>query len=169
MLLVVVKHIQRVQNRWRVEAGQALGRVLFEILLREDVLDLVVETAVVHESWVTRLLEVGLQTFVLLGSQHNLLNMQHITEFLARHIALPEDVVILEEFKEADAILLALVLNFPHERFVRLIASEVGECLAVGRLLLGSGAIDLVREAVGVSEEVGVADLAFSGAIDRAH
>jgi len=94
--------------------------------------------------------------------------MQHVTEFLARHIAFPEDIVILEEFKEAYAILLALVLNFPHDAFVRLIASEVNEILRVGRLLLGGGAVNLVLEAVGVLQEVGVADFAFSGAIDCA-
>lgn len=157
-----VEDILRVQDGRSVESSEGLGGVLLQVLLSEDVFNLVVEANVVHEGGVVRHLVVALQSLVLRNGQHDLLDVEDVTELLAGHVALSKEVMILEEFKQSDSVLLALVHNLPHELVMLLGTTEVSPRLNVSGLGLSSGSVDSVLEAVSILQEFIVTDLTVS-------
>lgn len=77
--------------------------------------------------------------------------MQHVHEFLVWNVALAEDVMILEELKQADAVLLALILNLTHECIVAgMITREVSPFLDICRFKLGCRSVNGIFEAVSI-------------------
>jgi hypothetical protein len=98
LLFFSVQTILGVEDGRSVERLKSLGGVLLKILLGEDVLNLGVESGVVHESGVVGDHVVGLEGLVLRDGEHDLLDVENVTELLARHVSLSEDIVILEEF-----------------------------------------------------------------------
>lgn len=158
LLFFRVEHILGVQDGRSVERLQGLGGVLFQVLLGEDVLNRVVEAHVVHEGWVVRHLVVVFEALVLRDGQHNLLDVEYVTELLAGHVALSKDVVILEEFEQSNSVFLALVHNLHHELVMLSGTVEVSPRLNVGGLGSSGGSIDNVLEAVGIPQEFIVTD-----------
>jgi len=70
--------------------------------------------------------------------------------------------VVLEEFKQSDSVLLALVHNLHHEFVMLLGTGEVSPGLHVSGLGLSSGSVDGVLEAVGILQELIVTDFTVS-------
>ena len=159
LLFFVVQTILGVEDGRSVERLKSLGRVLLKILFGENVINLGVEFGVAYESRVVGDHVVVLKCFVLRDSEHDLLDVKNVTELLARHISLSEDIVILEEFKKSDSVFLALVHNFFHEIIVLFGTVEISPFLNVGGLELGGGSINNVLKAVSVSQEFSVTNL----------
>jgi hypothetical protein len=99
LLLSLVQNVLRVKDRGGVESSQFLGRVLLKILLGEDVLNGVVEAHVVNESSISGNLEVVLKGLILGDGEHNLLDVEGVTELLTRNVSFSKNIVILEELE----------------------------------------------------------------------
>jgi len=99
LLLSLVQNVLRVKDRRGVESSQFLGRVLLKILLGKDVLNGVVEAHVVNESSISGNLEVVLKGLILGDGEHNLLDVEGVTELLARNVSFSKNIVILEELE----------------------------------------------------------------------
>ena len=134
LLFFVVQTILGVEDGRSVERLKSLGRVLLKILFGENVINLGVEFGVAYESRVVGDHVVVLKCFVLRDSEHDLLDVKNVTEPLARHISLSEDIVILDEFKKSDyeSALFIIEQDIPAEQtkkfqyFVNLLLSERG-------------------------------------------
>ena len=68
-----------------------------------------------------------LQAVKLLRRQRDALRVQRSAEFLSWQVLFAQDVVILEELQQADAILLDDLLDLLHECLVCCLAAEVSE------------------------------------------
>ena len=159
LLFFGVQTILGVEDGRSVERLESLGGVLLKILLGENVINLGVEFGVAYESRVVGDHVVVLKCFVLRDSEHDFLDVENVTELLARYISLSEDIVILEEFKKSDSVFLALVHNFFHEIIVLFGTVEISPFLNVSGLELGGGSVNNVLKAVSVSQEFSVTNL----------
>jgi len=159
LFFFVVQNVLRINDGRSVERLKSLSGVLFKILLGEDVINLLVKVDVVHEGGVVGDHVEVLKGVVLRDGQVNLLDVQDVTELLAGHVALAENVVILEELKKSNSVFLALVHNFFHEAGVLLGSIEIGPFLNVSGFGTGEGSVNSVLEAVGVLQELSVTDL----------
>lgn len=95
------------------------------------------------------------------------MDVKDVTELLVRYVALPEDVMVLEEFKETNSVFLNLVLDLEHQGVVvGVVSCEVGPLLDVSGFELGGRSEDGVFEAVGILEEFGVTDFVLFVTVD---
>jgi len=93
--------------------------------------------------------------------------VEDVAELLVWHVALPEDIVILEELEQTDTVFFDLVLDLDHKSAVAFVVScEVGPLLDISGFQFGCRSINGVFEAVGVLEELGVHDLILLSAVD---
>jgi len=169
LFFFVVQNVLRVKDGRSVERLKSLGGVLLKILLGENVINLAVKVDVVHEGGVVGDHVEVLKGVVLRDGQVNLLDVKDVTELLAGHVALAEDIVILEELKQSNSVFFALVHNFFHEADVLLGSIEIGPLLNVGGFSTGEGSVNNVLEAVGVLEELGVTDLSVEFSVLGGH
>ncbi len=119
-----------------MEGVQTLGGVLFKVFLSEDACDFFAEINVVNERCVSGILDcvVIFKTVVLYVSELNLLTVQRSSELGWRNCALSKDVVVLEEFKQTDAVSLDDVFYFLHQLLELALAVVVNKFGRVGAL-----------------------------------
>ena len=111
--------------------------------------------------------EVGLKLSILLIGEEDLLGVEGASELLGGNISLSKSVMVLEELKKTDTILLNDVLDLDHQLLHGVGSAEVGESGNVGRLGTSGWSIDNVLEAVGISKELSVLDLIDLISIDK--
>jgi len=95
------------------------------------------------------------------------LGSEGASEFLSWQVALAQDVVILKELLQSDAVSFHNLFDFHHEVVVSLNTIEVSESVSESGLGTSGGAIDNVLKAVGSSQEFVVFDAVFLVAVDQ--
>ena len=91
-------------------------------------------------------------------SQSDTLAVTGASEFLSRQAALSENIVILEELKNSNAVFLDYLLDLSHECLVIIYTVEVRKSVSESGLGACSIAIDYVFKAVGITKEVCIPD-----------
>lgn len=114
-LLLIVEHVLGVEDRRCLERVESPLWVFLESLVGKDHLSVFAESHVVDETLVRWEGKVVLKAQVLLVSQIDLMRVKSASEFLSRDIALPQRIVVVEELKHADSILLDDVLDLEHQ------------------------------------------------------
>lgn len=119
-----------------MEGVQTLSRILFKVFLGENTSDFFAEINVVNKRCVSGILNcvVIFKTVVLHVSELNLLAVQGSSELGWRNSAFSEDVVVLEEFKQTDAVSLDVVFYFLHQLLELALAVVVNKFRRVGAL-----------------------------------
>jgi hypothetical protein len=106
-----------------------------------------------------------LEQLVLLSSQLNFLGVQNGPELGGREDSLAEEVVVLEELKEADTVLFDAMLDLYHKVLEGLASTVVDELGSVSALRASVRSIDIKDEHVTVLKEVGVTNLVAGSAV----
>lgn len=88
MLLSVIQHVLGVKDGWRVELIGSDSWFLFQVLVREDSVEMIAEGGVVNKAWIGRKGEVVLKSLVLLGSEVDALRMERPSELLCGQVTL---------------------------------------------------------------------------------
>jgi hypothetical protein len=167
LLFACVKHVAGVQNAGCGKACQTLGGVLLEVFLGEDFGAIFAEIYVVDERSVGGVSNAVhfLEQLVLLSSQLNFLGVQNGPELGGREDSLAEEVVVLEELKEADTVLFDAMLDLYHKVLEGLASTVVDELGSVSALRASVRSIDIKDEHVTVLKEVGVTNLVAGSAV----
>ena len=169
LLLSVIQHVLGVEDGWRVELIGSHGRFLFQVLVREDSVQMITEGRVVNKACIVRKGEVVLKTLVLLRCEVDALSMESASELLCGQVALSERVVVLEELVDPDPILFHNLFDFHHEWLDRSLSREVREAVSEGGLGTGGVPVDDVLEAVSVLQELLVLNIVILVAVDKGH
>ena len=164
-----VKDILGVENRWSVEDVWARGWVLLESFIGENAIKFVAEGGVGDKVRVLRCGEVFLKSIVLGSGKVHSLSVEHASELLNGNVTLAEDIVILEELLHSNAIFLNDLLDLLHEGVVCCLAVEICETVDEGRFGAGGRTVDVIFEAVSISEEVSILDLVVLVAVNESH
>ena len=93
--------------------------------------------------------------------------MKHTSELLGRQITLPKRVMILEEFKQSNTVLLHDLLNLEHEGMMIPLTIEISKSVAERRLGTSCVSVDHVLEAVCITKEISVPDRIVLIAINK--
>ena len=149
-----------IQNRGRLEHGESSLGVLLQVLVREDVLDLLVEVEVSNFDGIVGASVVVFEALVLYCSQLQFLGVQSSSEFGGFDSTLSERIVVLEELAKSYSVTLDVVSNLLHELGDFSRAVEVDVALNVGGPGAGVGLVDDVSEALGVCNELEILDVA---------
>lgn len=113
-LFLVVEDVLRVEDRGCFEGVGASSRVLLQCFIGEDSIKLFAESHVVDKTAVRGQSKVLLKTFEFNRGQVDSLGEQGASELLSREVALAEDVVILEELRKTNTVLLHDLFNLGH-------------------------------------------------------
>ena len=100
-------------------------------------------------------------------SQSDTLAVTGASEFLSRQAALSENIVILEELKNSNAVFLDYLLDLSHECLVIIHTIKVRKSVSESGLGACSVAIDYVFKAVGITKEVCIPDRVILVAINK--
>lgn len=100
----------------------------------------------------------ALQSIVLGRGQSDALAVKGASEFLSGQVTLAEDIVILEELKDSNAVFLYDLFDLLHEFEVTIDSVKVYESVSEGGLGARGIAIDHILKAVGITEELRVLD-----------
>lgn len=149
-----------IQNGRRLEHGESSLGVLLQVLVREDVLDLLVEVEVSNFDGIVGASVVVLEALVLGCGQLQFLCVQSCSEFGGFDGALSERIVVLEELAKSYSVSLDVVSDLLHELGDCSRTVEVGVALNVSGLGAGVGLVDDVSEALGVCNELEILDVA---------
>jgi hypothetical protein len=106
-----------------------------------------------------------LEQVVLLSSELYLLGVENGAELGGGENSLAEEVVVLEELKEADAVLFDAMLDLYHKVLEGLASTIVNELGTVSALGAGVGAVDIKDEHVAILKEVGVTNFVAGSAV----
>ena len=117
-LFGLVEDILGVENRWSVEGVWAGGWVLLESFIGENAIKFVAEDGVGDKVRVLRCGKVFLKSIVLDSGKVDSLSVEHASELLNGDVALAEDIVILEELLQSNAIFLNDLLDLLHKCIV---------------------------------------------------
>ena len=157
--LAFVENILWVQDRWGDIGRKSLGRVLFEILLREYALDVLVELEVLDLEWVDVASVVVLEDLVLLGGELYLLGVEGCSELGGLNSSLSQWIVILQEFSKSDSVSHDVVLDLLDKSFDGTGTGEVDVEWLIGGLSTSVRFVDDVVSVLAIVEEWHVLDI----------
>lgn len=157
--LAFAQDVLWVQDRWGDIGRKSLGWVLFEILLREYALDVLVELEVLDLEWVHVASVVVLEDLVLLGGELYLLSVEGGSELGRLNSSLSQWIVILQEFSKSDSVSHDVVLDLLDESFDGTGTGEVDVEWLIGGLSTGVRFVDDVVSVLTIVEEWHVLDI----------
>lgn len=119
ILLAVGQNILWVKNAWGLVRGERLLWILFEVLLGEDSLDILVEVEVSDLEGVGWVTEGVLEELELLVRQLYLLGVESGSELGGINNSLSKWIMILEELANSNSVSLDVVSNLTHKLVAR--------------------------------------------------
>lgn len=119
ILLAVGQNILWVKNAWGLVRGERLLWILFEVLLGEDSLDILVEVEVSDLEGVGWVTEGVFEKLELLVRQLYLLGVESGSELGGINNSLSKWIMILEELANSNSVSLDVVSNLTHKLVAR--------------------------------------------------
>lgn len=157
--LGVTENTLRIQDTWGDIGRKRLRWVLFEILLGEYTLNVLVELEVLDLEWVDVASVVVFEDLVLLGGQLYLLRIEGSSELGGLDSALSQWIVILQELTKSDSVSHDIILDLLNENVDGAGTGEINVEWLVGGLSTSVRLVDDVVSIFAISEEWHVLDV----------